>query len=199
MIRDEALAVSGLLDRRLGGPSVRPYQPAGLWKEIASDQYEQDHGSRLYRRSMYTFWKRTVPPPTMTTFDATSRESCVMYRSQTNTPLQALALLNDVTYVEAARGLATRMMVEGGAVPGQRLQWAFQVVLARVPSEAEQAVLLARFRKVLGYYGEHEKEATQLISVGESTVPKGLDRAELAAYTVLASLLLNLDETVMRE
>ena len=199
VIRDQALAVSGLLDRRLGGPSVRPYQPAGLWKEIASDQYEQDHGSRLYRRSMYTFWKRTVPPPTMTTFDATSRESCVMYRSQTNTPLQALALLNDVTYVEAARGLATRMMVEGGAVPGQRLQWAFQVVLARVPSEAEQAVLLARFRKVLGYYGEHEKEATQLISVGESTVPKGLDRAELAAYTVLASLLLNLDETVMRE
>jgi len=199
VIRDQALAASGLLNRRLGGPSVRPYQPAGLWKEIASDEYTQDHGSRLYRRSMYTFWKRTVPPPTMTTFDATSRELCVMYRSQTNTPLQALALLNDVTYVEAARGLATRMMAKGGTSPGQRLKWGFQVVLARTPSPAEQAVLLSRYREVLGYYGKHEKEATKLISVGESTVPQGLDRSELAAYTVLASLLLNLDETVMRE
>lgn len=199
IIRDQALAASGLLDRQLGGPSVRPYQPKGLWKEIASDQYTQDHGSRLYRRSMYTFWKRTVPPPTMTTFDATSRELCVMNRSQTNTPLQALALLNDVTYVEAARGLATRMMREGGTMPDERLQWAFQVVLARVPGATEQAVLLSRYRQVLEYYKQHRKEATKLISVGESTVPKEVDDAQLAAYTVLASLLLNLDETVMRE
>jgi len=199
VIRDQALAASGLLNRQLGGPSVRPYQPDGLWKEIASDQYTQDHGSRLYRRSMYTFWKRTVPPPTMTTFDATSRELCVMNRSQTNTPLQALALLNDVTYVEAARGLATRIMSEGGGTPEHRLRWAFQVVLARTPTVAEQTVLLARYRQVLDYYKVHQKEAAGLVSVGESRAPKRLDQTELAAYTVLASLLLNLDETVMRE
>ena len=199
VIRDQALAASGLLIRTVGGPSVRPYQPAGLWKEIASDEYHQDHGSRLYRRSMYTFWKRTVPPPTMTTFDATSRELCVMYRSQTNTPLQALALLNDVTYVEAARGLATRMLTEAGTDPKRRLDWAFRVVLARGPTAQEQAVLTARYRQVLAHYREHPKEATRLVSIGESPVRQQLDSVELAASTILASLLLNLDETVMRE
>jgi len=199
VIRDQALAAGGLLVRTLGGPSVRPYQPEGLWKEIASDEYVQDHGSRLYRRSMYTFWKRTVPPPTMTTFDATSRELCVMNRSQTNTPLQALALLNDVTYVEAARGLASRMMREPGGDLEHRLDWGFRVVLSRGPTIPERTVLVARYRQVLKHYRDHPKEARMLVSLGESPVRKDLDQVELAAYTILASLMLNLDETVMRE
>ena len=199
VIRDQALVAGGLLVRTLGGPSVRPYQPEGLWKEIASDEYVQDHGSRLYRRSMYTFWKRTVPPPTMTTFDATSRELCVMNRSQTNTPLQALALLNDTTYVEAARGLASRMMLESRGDVEHRLDWGFRVVLSRAATAPERTVLVARYRQVLEHYRGHRKEAGMLVSIGESPVRQELDTAELAAYTILASLLLNLDETVMRE
>ncbi|MFP6620156.1 MAG: DUF1553 domain-containing protein [Pirellulaceae bacterium] len=199
VIRDQALAAGGLLVRTLGGPSVRPYQPEGLWKEIASDEYVQDHGSRLYRRSMYTFWKRTVPPPTMMTFDATSRELCVMSRSQTNTPLQALALLNDTTYIEAARGLASRMMLESRGDVEHRLDWGFRVVLSRAATAPERTVLVARYRQVLEHYRGHRKEASLLLSIGESPVRQQLDTAELAAYTILASLLFNLDETVMRE
>ena len=199
VIRDQALAAGGLLVRTLGGPSVRPYQPEGLWKEIASDEYVQDHGSRLYRRSMYTFWKRTVPPPTMTTFDATSRELCVMNRSLTNTPLQALALLNDVTYIEAARGLASRMIRESRGDVEDRLDWGFRIVLSRAPTLPERAVLVARYRQVLEHYRTHRKEASMLVSLGESPVHDDLDVAELAAYTILGSLMFNLDETVMRE
>src|SRR6202040_577780 len=120
-IRDQALAISGLLVEKIGGPSVKPYQPAGLWKEINGQNYPQDHDESLYRRSLYTFWKRTAPPPTMMTFDAAGREVCVVRESRTNTPLQALDLMNDVTYLEAARVLAQRMMAEGGATPAARI------------------------------------------------------------------------------
>ena len=143
MIRDNALAVSGLLNPDLGGPSVFPYQPAGLWEEMAfgdgfsMQSYVQSHGRDLYRRSMYLFWKRTVPLPTMTVFDAPSREVCTVRRSRTNTPLQALALLNDTIYVEAARKIAERAMSEGGAKPADRLTHAFRLAVARKPTDAE--------------------------------------------------------------
>ena len=122
MVRDQALAVSGLLVEKLGGPSVKPYQPAGLWKELSgTDDYKQDKGEGLYRRSLYSYWKRTAPPPAMMTFDAAGRETCIVRETRTNTPLQALTLMNDVTYVEAARLLAERMLTEGGATPEDRI------------------------------------------------------------------------------
>ena len=118
MVRDQALSISGLLVEKIGGPSVKPYQPQGLWKELAGgEDYKQDKGEGLYRRSLYTFWKRAVPPPSMMTFDSAGREACVVRETRTNTPLQALTLMNDVTYLEAARVMAERMMMEGGATP----------------------------------------------------------------------------------
>ena len=125
ILRDQALAVSGLLNGKIGGSSVKPYQPEGLWKEIASQAYDQGSGEDLYRRGMYTFWKRTVPPPTMVTFDASSREICVLSRSRTNTPLQALALLNEISYVEAARNLAQQMM-KRESERADRLRWGWR-------------------------------------------------------------------------
>ena len=198
-LRDQALAVSGLLSSRIGGPSVKPYQPAGLWKEIASDTYVQEHGASLYRRSLYTFWKRTVPPPLMTTFDATSRESCTVRRSRTNTPLQALALLNDVTYVEAARHLAQRMIIEGGSRPEERVRLGFRLVHARRPVAEELDVLLAGLERRRQRFRRDADAARLLIAVGESPPARGIDPAELAAYTLTASLLLNLDEAIVRE
>src|SRR5678816_4590917 len=143
-VRDQALAMSGLLVEKVGGPSVKPYQPEGLWIDLiqnGSGEYVQDHGEKLYRRSLYTFWKRTIPPPTMANFDAPSRESSVAQRSITNTPLQALNLLNDVTYLEAARLLAERMLREGGPAPGQRIEFAFRLATGQRPNATERAVL----------------------------------------------------------
>ena len=133
MIRDQALAVSGLLVEKIGGPSVKPYQPAGLWKELGGEDYQQDTGEGLYRRSLYTFWKRTVPPPSMMNFDAAGREACTVRENRTNTPLQALDLMNDPAYVEASRVLAERMMREGGATPESRISFAFRLATARRP------------------------------------------------------------------
>jgi hypothetical protein len=198
-IRDQALFVSGLLASTIGGPSVKPYQPAGLWKEIASQTYEQGTGQDLYRRSMYTYWKRTVPPPTMSTFDASSRETCVVNRARTNTPLQALALLNDVTYVEAARSLAERMITEGGATPRERIALGFRCVTARRPTAGEEKILLANLGRNESKYRDDREAATKLISVGESKARGDLDPGELAAYTSVASLLLNLDESITKE
>ncbi len=199
MIRDQALAACGLLTVTIGGPSVKPYQPPGLWKELFSGSYVQDHGDKLYRRSVYTFWKRTIPPPTMTTFDADARETCTVRRSHTNTPLQALALMNDVTYVEAARLLAQRMMTEGGNSPEERLSSGFRLLTARWPSPQEQKILLNTFyRNRLRYYND-EEAALNLISVGESEWSQELDIRELATYTTVASLILNLDEVITRQ
>ena len=142
-IRDQALAVSGLLDRRIGGASVSPYQPPGLWEELASREdgknwtaktYTQSHGADLYRRTMYTFWKRTSPPPTLITFNAPDRETCTVRRATTNTPLQALVLLNDPTYVEASRKLAERILVECGGTTDERIALAFRLATARAPA-----------------------------------------------------------------
>jgi hypothetical protein len=193
MIRDQALAAGGLLVERIGGPTVKPYQPEGLWKEIASDtEYEQAKGEGLWRRSLYTYWKRTVVPPTMSTFDAPGREACTVRQTRTNTPTQALALLNDVTYVEAARALAERMLKSGLAL-------GFRRVLCRPPTASEEAVLARARDRELRRYRADPEAARRLISVGDSKPDPSLDPAELAAMTAVASLILNLDEAVTRE
>jgi hypothetical protein len=200
MIRDQALAASGLLVERLGGPSVKPYQPAGLWKELTgTEEYQQDHGASLYRRSLYTFWKRTVAPPALVTFDAAGRETCVVRQTRTNTPLQALTLMNEVTYVEAARVLAQRVMSEGGAAPEERISQAFRLVLARRPRPAELAILLDGYQHHLAEYRKDPKAALKLVSAGESPRDGKLDASELAAYTAVAGLILNLDEAITKE
>jgi Protein of unknown function (DUF1553) len=199
MIRDQALAVSGLLVEELGGPSVKPYQPAGLWRELTEATYVQDHGRNLYRRGMYTFWKRTIAPPSMVTFDAAGREACIVRKGRTNTPLQALTLLNDVTFVEAARLLAQRIMTETGPAPDARLGLAFRLVTGRTPRPVELAILRTGLNYHLAQYRKDPKAALKLVSIGESKRLDPLDVGELAAYTAMASLLLNLDEAITKE
>lgn len=207
MIRDQALFVSGLLDRRIGGASVSPYQPAGLWEELMSradgknwtaQEYTQSHGPDLYRRTMYTFWKRTCPPPSLMTFDAPDRETCTVRRARTNTPLQALVLLNDPTYVEASRKLAERILLEGGAALPERLNFAYRTVLGRAPKPAEVTVLADIYAKQLERFNKDEATAIKLLSVGEAKRNETLNPAELATWTTLSSILLNLDETVTK-
>jgi hypothetical protein len=206
-LRDQALFHSGLLDGRIGGKSVSPYQPPGLWEELMSradgdnwtaQKYKQDHGVDLYRRTMYTFWKRTCPPPTLATLDAPDRETCTIRRSRTNTPLQALVLLNDPTYVEAARKFAERILADGGHSQGERLSFAFRSVLSRPPSAAELAVLRGVYDQQLARFRAQPASAAELLSVGESPADAALDTAELAAWTMVASLILNTDEALTK-
>jgi len=200
VIRDQALAVSGLLVEKIGGPSVKPYQPAGLWRELQSGkEYERDKGEGLYRRSLYTYWKRTVAPPAMVLFDSPNRETCTVGEARTNTPLQALNLMNDVTYLEAARKLGERMMREGGAGPRDRLRYGYRLVLARPPRLAEEVVAGGLLEQYLTAYRADPKAALEYLRQGESPLDPAMDRAELAAYSGLASLLLNLDETITKE
>ena len=202
-IRDGALAVGGLLVPRIGGPSVKPYQPLGLWHAVGytdsnTANFKQDHGDALYRRGMYTFWKRTSPPPTMAMFDAPSRESCTVRRARTNTPLQALVLMNDTQYVEAARHLAQRMMTGAGSTPEDRIVFGFRMVTARHPTIDERGVLLDAYAAHLAEYRNDPQAALELISVGDSERDQTLDASELAAWTMIANLLLNLDETITK-
>ena len=201
LIRDQALALGGLLVEHPGGPSVKPYQPPGLWEAVSynGDQtYQQDHGSALYRRSLYTFWKRQSPPPAMLTFDSPTREICTARRSRTNTPLQALVLLNDVTYVEAARGLAALMVREGGVDPAGRVRFGFRRATGRWPATDEAAALERLYRRQLAAYRDRPRSAEALVHQGEAPVDPALDPCELAAWTITASVLLNLDETITR-
>jgi len=202
-LRDQALAVSGLLAAKIGGPSVRPYMPDGVWDETSRygdlRGYQHDKGEGLYRRTMYTIWKRTAAPPTMLLFDAPNREVCTVKRSRTNTPLQALSLLNEITYVEAARKLAERMLTEAGPAPADRLVRGFELTTSRRPSSAEMQVLTEGLTADLTRLRQNVEAAMRLISFGESKPPPGLDPAELAAYTLTANILLNLDEVVTRE
>ncbi len=198
MIRDSALAISGLLVERLGGQSVKPYQPDGLWKELSGEDYKQDKGESLFRRSLYTFWKRTNAPPAMITLDAASREACIVRETRTNTPLQALTLMNDVTFVETARGFAERMMKEGGKSFEERLRWGFRLCLSRQPKDNELAVLAAGVKVNFREYLNDKESARELIQVGGSPIDTKLDRSELAALTVAASLMLNLDESITK-
>ena len=200
MVRDQALAVSGLLVEKIGGPSVKPYQPAGLWKELSGGaDYIQDRGENLYRRTLYTYWKRASPPPSMMTFDSAGREICTVRETRTNTPLQALTLMNDVTYVEASRTLAQRMMTEGGSTAEQRIGFAYRLATAREPSKAQTQILLDGFRFNLDRYQTDRKAAQSLLRQGESPRNTKLDVSQLAAYTTVASLILNLDAAVTIE
>ena len=200
MLRDQALAVSGLLVERLGGPSVKPYQPPGLWEEIAMGRpkYDQSKGEGLYRRSLYTFWKRTVPPPVMTTFDAADRSNCAVRRQSTSTPLQALALLNDVQIVEAARLVARRMLRDGGATTEERVAWAFRLISDRRPSTKEIAILTRLYNEQHEIFAQDSPAAVRLIAVGETKSDASLGPADLAAGTALALALLNHDEAITR-
>jgi hypothetical protein len=200
MLRDQALAVSGLLVGSIGGPSVKPYQPPGLWKELTGgDDYKPDTGEGLHRRSLYTFWKRTSPPPAMMNFDAAGRETCVVRELRTNTPLQSLNLMNDVTFLEAARALSARMLREGGESPAQRISYGFQLATARPPKPRESEILLSSLRYYLDTFQADREAATKYISVGEAPANSNHDASELAAYMTVANLILNLDVTVTKE
>jgi hypothetical protein len=205
MIRDGDLYLSGLLKEQVGGAPVNPYQPKGVWEEIAfgdgftAQAYVQGHGDDLHRRSIYTFWKRTAPPPEMLTFDTPSREKCSARRTITNTPLQALVLLNDTTYVEAARSLAERMMLDGGENPAGQIQFGFRAATAREAQPKELAVLRDTFDAELLDYKRHEDRAQALLKNGEAAVNSKLDKPELAAMTTVASMILNLDEVMTKQ
>jgi hypothetical protein len=203
LVRDNALAIAGLLSSKIGGPSVKPYQPAGLWEELAGGAgegpYVQAKGEDLYRRSLYVYRKRTVPHPAMATFDAPSREVCQVKRARTNTPLQALELLNDVTYVEAARGLAQLMLTEGGVLPENRLTYAFRRATGRLPASEELNVLLRGFHRYRKSFASRPELAALWLKHGDRPAAPGLDSTELAAYTATASVILNLDETITVE
>jgi hypothetical protein len=199
MIRDQALFTSGLFVEREGGPSVKPYQPPGLWDELSGvGDYTPDTGEKLYRRSLYTFWKRTVAPPTLSAFDAAGRETCWVRESRTNTPLQALTLLNDVTFVEASRKFAERIIRES-TKPNERLAMAFRHVVSRPPTDKELSLLLKSLEKQLIAYRADPEAAKKALKVGESAADKRIDAVELAAYAAVCRLILNLDEAVTRE
>ncbi len=203
VVRDQALAIAGLLVEKIGGPSVRPYQPEGIWDELTVygnlRNYKHDAGEGLYRRSLYTIWKRTAAPPDMMIFDAPGREICVVRRSRTNTPLQALALLNEITFVEASRVLAQHMMTDGGATVPERITYAFQRATARPPTDGEIKILTKGFTTYLAKFHVTPDAAKSLITQGDTKPPTTLDPAELAAYTLTASVILNLDETITKE
>jgi hypothetical protein len=197
MLRDNALLVSGLLVNKLGGPPVKPYQPDGLWKEKSGHVYQRDEGEGSHRRSIYTYWKRTSPPPAMMTLDAAKRDVCQVKRQTTATPLQALVLLNDPQYVEAARALAERVLRE---LPDQnseqRLSSMFRRLTSRQP-DAEQLRLLERLlAEQQEYFRQNPDNAGQFLAVGDHRPEDGLDATELAAWAVVAEALLNYDETV---
>jgi hypothetical protein len=200
MVRDNALAISGLLSPKIGGPSVKPYQPAGYWSymNFPKRDWTADKGENEYRRGLYTFWCRTFLHPSFAAFDAPTREECTVDRPRSSTPLQALVLLNDPTYVEAARVFAERIVREGGANAADRLSWAFHRVLSRAVKPEERTVLAALYEKHLAEYNADKTAAGKLVSTGEATSPKDMDVVELAAWTSVARVLLNLHETITR-
>jgi hypothetical protein len=202
MIRDQALFVSGLLVERSGGPSVKPPQPSGLWEAVGytgsnTARFKADTGcDKVHRRSMYTFWKRTAPPPQMTAFDAPSRESCTLRRERTDTPLQALLLMNETQFVESARALAQRTLHEGGNSMEARLTYLFRLVTVRKPDARELTELANAYHDYLNEYRRDVSAAKKLIAIGESKPDAMLDASELAAWTMVANLVLNLDEVL---
>ena len=198
-IRDMALAMSGLLVERIGGPSVKPYQPAGIWEDASLGKigYTPDKGEGLYRRSLYTFWRR-IAAPTMF-FDASNRNVCTVKLPRTNTPLQALALMNDITYVEAARKLAERTLIEGGETTDSRLTFAFRIATSRPPTPDERTLLTQALSQMQTHYNQDPAAANKLIATGDSPRDPRLNPTELAAHTALMNLILNLDETMTKE
>jgi len=208
MVRDVAMAASGLLVDRIGGPSVKPYSPGDLWGELAHQKsnykftaqlYEQDHGEALYRRGMYTFWKRSVPAPNLNAFDAPSRETCIVRRERTNTPLQALVLLNDPTFVEAGRALAQRMLETHSGDARAAIEYGFELVTARRPTAEELSILAKEYENQLAGFRETPHDAEALLGVGESARDVKLDAPAHAAMTNVAIVMLNLDEAITKD
>lgn len=201
-LRDQALFVSGLYYEKIGGPSVKPYQPPNIWEDVALDtnlsKYVQDKGEKLFRRSMYTYWKRSSPHPTMTTFDAPSREKCTATRPRTNTPLQALITLNEPQFVEAARAFAQRILKEAGPSPTERITFAYRVALCREPKPSEITALAELVLRQKERFGADKKKADELLKIGESPRDGTIDPVEHASWTILASTLFNLDEFLTR-
>jgi hypothetical protein len=194
---------------KIGGESVRPYQPAGLWEALATrnaTNYVQNHGDSLYRRSLYTIWKRSAPPPSMLNFDATDRSYCAVRRQKTASPLQALVLMNDPQFVEAARILAEKVIlvspsleVSGSSILSERLEYCFQAITSRKPRQAELDILKDLLTKELAFFKENKEKATELLTVGEYKRDEKLDVVEVAAYTIVVSMMMNFDEfTVIR-
>jgi hypothetical protein len=200
LVRDNALAVSGLLVQSIGGPSVKPYQPPGYWAYLnfPTREWENGRGQDLYRRGLYTHWQRQYLHPALLAFDAPSREECTAERPRSNTPLQSLVLLNDPCYVEAARKFAERMMLEGGTAAEDRIRWAFQQALSRLPNASELAVLRQLQERHLADYTADPAAAQEATSVGEHPVPEGISRAELASWISVTRTILNLHETITR-
>jgi hypothetical protein len=200
LVRDNALAVSGLLVRKIGGPSVKPYQPAGYWSflNFPTRDWFEDKGEDQYRRGLYTYWQRSFLHPSLLAFDAPSREECTTERPRSSTPLQALVLLNDPTYVEAARAFAERIIKEGGPNVGDRLNWSYRQALSRSIKPEETKILTELYRKHHDEYTKDAKQAQQLVSVGQRPVPKDVEPAELAAWTSVARVILNLHEMITR-
>ena len=200
-VRDNALAVSGLLVKTVGGAGVKPYQPPGLWNEVSLSgnvRFRQDNGDGLFRRSMYTYWKRSAPAPSMTIFDAPTREKCMVERPRTNTPLQALVTMNDPQFVESARHLAKRMMKEGGKTPRERAEYAYRLVTSRKPKQIVSEILVAAFNEELANYKKDAEAAGKLLAVGTTRRDESLNASEHAAWTIVASMILNLDEVITR-
>jgi hypothetical protein len=200
LVRDNALAVSGLLVRKIGGPSVKPYQPAGYWQflNFPTRDWTADKGDDQYRRGMYTYWQRTFLHPSLLAFDAPSREECTAERPRSSTPLQALVLLNDPTYVEAARAFAERILKEGGPTLGERLNWAYRQALSRPIKPEEAQILTTLHRKHHDEFTADAKAAQQLVSTGQRPAANDVDVAELAAWTSVARVILNLHEVITR-
>jgi len=203
MVRDIALQAGGLLVDRIGGPSVKPYQPANVWEQVSyptSDtvHYIQEHGDALYRRSMYTYWKRMASPPNMDAFDAPMRDVVCTRRQRTDTPLQALVTMNDVQWVEASRALATRVIREGGQETGKRLNLMSAILLSREAPPKMAAVLESSLKQMEDHYRADPKAAHALVNVGEKKHDTSIPEPELAAWTMVASEMLNLDETVTK-
>jgi hypothetical protein len=196
-VRDNALAVSGLLNPRIGGPSVKPYQPPGIW-EGTDSVFIQDHGADLDRRGMYVFWRRSAHYPPFAAFDAPSREVCTFLRQRTQTPLQSLVLMNDPAFVECARVLAQRVMEEEPGDLGRRLTRAFRLTLGRAPAADEARTLERTYAQQRSGFKADPGGAEEFLKVGESKIPDHLDRVELAAMTAVANVLLNLNETITK-
>jgi hypothetical protein len=202
-IRDNSLFVSGLANLEFGGKGVRIYQPPNIWEPVGfvgsnTRIYKQDGGAALYRRSIYAFFKRTAPPPFMANFDAPNREQFCTRRERSNTPLQALQLMNDVQQVEAARAFAERMLTEGGATIPERIQFAYRTVLSRPADDFELGVVGEQLAAHLARYQQDADAAQKLIAQGESKPKAELNAADLAAYTLVANMILNMDETLTR-
>ena len=195
-IRDAVLFTSGLLNEKLGGPSVKPYMPPAIWSSISNAKYQRDKGENLYRRSLYTYWRRTVPPPTMMAFNAASRETCTVRSDQTTTPLQALTLMNNVVFVESARHLAERALKAEGLTPRRRVARMFRLAMSHNPSGDELAVLMGDLESYQADFRKNPDSSKRLLAIGDKPNDPALDKTELAAFTLIANTILNLDEAI---